>query len=80
MLRLNSEALAALGATAGEHGTASLGRHTGTEAMALRTLTSVRLVGALHVLAFHTVFRATVRLYYGRFSRQESLHTFKSFA
>ena len=36
---LDSETLAALGAATGEHGTTTLGGHTGTEAMGLGTLT-----------------------------------------
>lgn len=60
--QLHGEALAALGATTREHGAAALGRHTGTEAVALRTLASVRLISALHSSTFHLVFRATVRL------------------
>ena len=40
---LDSETLAALGATTGEHGTTTLSGHTGTEAMGLGTLTLIRL-------------------------------------
>ena len=54
-----------------QHGAATLSRHTGTEAMAFRTLASVRLIGALHVLAFQNGVRATVRLYYAGSERQE---------
>ena len=71
MLRLDSEALAAFGATAREHRATSLGLHAGAEAVALRTLASVRLISALHVLAFQTMLRATVRLYYAPQPRQE---------
>lgn len=46
--RLNAEALAPLGATRGKNGTATLGGHTGTEAMGLGTLPSIRLVCTLH--------------------------------
>ena len=45
---LNGEALATLCTTASQNGTAALGGHTSTEAMALRTLASVRLISALH--------------------------------
>ena len=43
------EGLAALGATTGEHGTTTLGGHTGTEAMGLGTLTLIRLIRTLHL-------------------------------
>ena len=46
--KLDSEPLAALSATTGEDGTATLGRHAGTEAVALGALALVRLVGTLH--------------------------------
>ena len=45
---LDSETLAALGATTGEHGTTTLSGHTGTEAMGLGTLT---LIAAFRVSA-----------------------------
>ena len=45
---LDSETLAALGTTTGEHGTTTLSGHTGTEAMALGALAFVRLIGAFH--------------------------------
>ena len=41
---LDSETLAALGTTTGEHGTTTLSGHTGTEAMGLGTLTLIRLI------------------------------------
>lgn len=46
---LDSETLAALGATTGEHGTTTLSGHTGTEAMGLGTLTLIRLIRTLHL-------------------------------
>lgn len=46
---LDSETLAALGAATGEHGTTTLGGHTGTEAMGLGTLTLIRLIRTLHL-------------------------------
>ena len=67
---LDSQALAPLGATACDDGTATLGGHACTETVALCALSSVRLVGALHIRPFRTSFRATVRLYYGTSQRQ----------
>ena len=49
---LHAETLATLSAAAGQNATAALRRHTGTEAVALCTLTLVRLIGALHDLPF----------------------------
>ena len=46
---LDSETLAALGTTTGEHGTTTLSGHTGTEAMGLGTLTLIRLIRTLHL-------------------------------
>lgn len=46
---LDSETLAALGAATGEHGTTTLGGHTGAEAMGLGTLTLIRLIRTLHL-------------------------------
>ena len=46
--RLHAEALASLGATSGQDGTAALRRHAGTEAVALGALARVRLIRALH--------------------------------
>ena len=46
---LDGETLATLCTTASQHGTTTLGGHTSTEAMALRTLASVRLISALHI-------------------------------
>ena len=46
---LDGETLATLCATAGQDGASALGGHTSTEAMALRTLASVRLISALHI-------------------------------
>ena len=46
---LDSETLAALGATTGKHGTTTLSGHTGTEAMGLGTLTLIRLIRTLHL-------------------------------
>ena len=56
---LDSETLAALGATASEHGTTALGGHTGTEAMGLGTLTLIRLIRTLHLkfLLLHFEYR-----------------------
>lgn len=45
---LDGKALTTLGTTTCEYGTAALGRHTGTETMALCALALIRLVGALH--------------------------------
>ena len=45
---LDGKALATLGTTTCEYSTAALGRHTGTETMALCALALIRLVGALH--------------------------------
>lgn len=47
---LDSETLAALGATTGEHGTTTLSGHTGTEAMGLGTLTLIRLYPSASLL------------------------------
>ena len=47
--KLDGEALATLGATAGENGTTALGCHTGTETMGLGALTLVRLIRTLHI-------------------------------
>ena len=55
---LDGELVTALGTTTSEHGTAALGCHAGTEAVALGTLTSVRLIGALHIVSL-SWFRAT---------------------
>ena len=44
----DGQPLATLGATTGEDGTAALGGHTGTEAVALGPLALVRLVSTLH--------------------------------
>ena len=46
--RLHGETLATLSATAGENGTATLGGHTGAEAVGLGALALVRLVRTLH--------------------------------
>ena len=54
----DGELLATLGATASEHLTSVFGGHTSTEAVALSTLTSVRLIGALHIVSL-SWFRAT---------------------
>ena len=45
---LHAQALASLSTTGRQDGTAALGGHTGAEPVALRTLASVRLIGALH--------------------------------
>ena len=55
---LHAETLAPLVAASLEYGTAALGCHAGTEAVALGTLTSVRLIGALHIVSL-SWFRAT---------------------
>jgi hypothetical protein len=55
-LKLDGKTLAALGTTTCEHCTTTFRGHTGTEAMALGTLTSVRLVSALHIITFQQVF------------------------
>ncbi len=52
--QLDGQALASLGATACEHGTAALSRHAGPEPMALRALAGIRLIGALHFLSLRT--------------------------
>lgn len=49
---LHAEALAALGAAAGQNAAAALRGHASTETVALGTLTLVRLIGALHNLPF----------------------------
>ena len=60
---LDSEALATLGTTTCEYGTAALGRHTGTETMALCALALIRLVGALHIVTLSSCeIRASVRI------------------
>lgn len=46
--RLHAEALASLCPTSRQNGAAALRRHTGTEAVALSSLASVRLIRALH--------------------------------
>ena len=50
--------LAAAGATGLQNIAAGAGLHAGTEAVALGTLTSVRLIGALHIVSL-SWFRAT---------------------
>ena len=45
---LDGQTLATLRATTCEYCTAALGRHTGTETMALGAFALIRLVGALH--------------------------------
>jgi len=46
---LNAEALTTLCATSSEYSTATLGGHTSTETVALRTLAIVRLISAFHI-------------------------------
>lgn len=46
---LHAQALASLSAARGQNGTATLGRHASTEAVALGPLAGVRLIGAFHV-------------------------------
>ena len=53
---LDGQALAPLGTTTRENGTAALGRHAGTETVALCALASVRLICALHMKPFQTSF------------------------
>lgn len=48
---LDAKTLAALCTAGGENRTASLGRHTSTETMALGALAVVRLIGAFHLLS-----------------------------
>lgn len=48
---LDAKTLAALCTAGGENSTASLGRHTSTETMALGALAVVRLIGAFHLLS-----------------------------
>ena len=57
---LDSETLAALGATTGEHGTTTLSGHTGTEAMAALADNLGRLIGTLHVRRSVLWLRANV--------------------
>ena len=58
----DGEALATLGATTGENGTAALGGHTGAEAVGLGALALVRLVGTLHGYNPPAAFLACVRV------------------
>ena len=48
---LHAKTLAALGTTSSEDGTATLGRHTCTEAVGLGALALIRLIGALHIFS-----------------------------
>ena len=45
---LDGELVTALGTTTSEHGTAALGGHTSTEAVALGALPLIRLIRTLH--------------------------------
>ena len=52
---LHGKAFAALSATTRENCTTALCGHASTEAVALRTLASIRLIGAFHGTAFQTL-------------------------
>ena len=46
---LHTQTLATLGTACGQNSATTLGRHAGAEAVALRTLTVVRLISTFHV-------------------------------
>lgn len=67
---LNAETLTALSTTSSQNLTAALGGHASTEAVAFGTLTSVRLISALHIVSLSWL-SATRQVYIGgnRFSK-----------
>ena len=61
---LNAETLTALSTTSSQNLTAAFGGHASTEAVAFGTLTSVRLISALHIVSLSWL-SATRQVYIG---------------